>query len=666
MSKQLLISVVLAVPLSATTAQGVPADEAPVAKPMHLGAEVGAFLTTYCFKCHQGETPKGKLDLAQFQTIQTVTEQPDRWAKIAARVQAGEMPPRGSKKPPKEEQERFVDEANKILLRCLCESGPKPGTAPIRRLNRTQYGATLRDLLGVQASLGELLPEDGAGGEGFDNAAETLLLSPLHAEKYLEAARAALDYGVKDPRSRRVFLTSKPVPIGERRRGRREEPTDALDDPPTVDGARAILEKFIPRVFRRPVRDGELEQYVALFESAQARGEPFEQALLYAFQGALISPHFIFRLEEPNPDSEPRLVSHYEIASRLSYFLWDSMPDEELFRLAAEEKLNQPEVLREQAIRMLKDRKTRESAESFVEQWLGTRELGRSVKPDRAANSRYSNELEWALKQEPVLFFQYVMSENRPLLDFLDADYTFLDSKLQRHYRLKVSGTNQQLKRFDLPEESHRGGLLGMAGVLTVTSLPHRTSPVLRGKWVRETLLGSSTPPPPPDVPELDKQGAASTPQTIRELLEQHRQDPNCATCHDQIDPIGFGLENYDLLGRWRTEEAGKPVDAQGQLPDGATFNGPLELKQVLLERKDEFVRHLTTKMLGYALGRGLTVEDRCTVEDIVQKVKAGEYRSHVLITEIVLSVPFRYRASDSTPERAGPASALPNERSVP
>jgi hypothetical protein len=454
--------------------------------------------------------------------------------------------------------------------------------------------------------------------------------------------------------------------VSERRRGRREEAPTAPDDPPTIDGARAILEKFLPRAFRRPAREGEVEEYLALYESAQKRGEPFEQALLFAMEGALVSPHFIFRLEEPNPTPEPRLVSHYEIASRLSYFLWDSMPDEELFRLAAEEKLNDPAVLREQAVRMLKDRKSRESAESFVEQWLGTRELGRNVKPDRTAGARYTNELEWALKQEPVLFFQFVMSENRPLTDFLDADYTFLDSKLQRHYRLKISGTNQQLKRFDLPADSNRGGLLGMAGVLTVTSLPHRTSPVLRGKWVRETLLGSHTPPPPEDVPPLDKQASPSTPQTIRELLEQHRANSTCASCHNLMDPIGFGLENYDLLGRWRSEEAGKAIDAEGQLPDGARFNGPAELKQVLLARKDDFIRHLTTKMLGYALGRGLTIEDRCTVEDIARQVKEADYRSHALVAEIVSSVPFRYRAPQSPARIADAAAASEPKESSP
>jgi len=610
-----------------------------------LATEATAFLQTHCFKCHQGERPKAKLDLTKFQTLDSFTADAKRWSKILKRVEAGEMPPLGSEPPPAEVRDKFVTEIKLALHAAICEAGPQPGPAPVRRLNRTQYMATLRDLLGIQATLGELLPEDGAGGEGFDNAAETLFLSPLHAEKYLEAARAALDYGAKDPRSRRVFLSSKPpAPGGEGRRFRREEAAAEPKEPETPDVARAILERFLPRAFRRPAQDEEVDQYFALYEAVRQRGDSHEQALLFAMQGMLVSPHFLFRIEEPNP--EPKLVGDYELASRLSYFLWASMPDEDLLKLAAEGKLQQPEVLREQVARMLKDRRTRESVESFVEQWLGTRELGRNIKPDRAS-SRYTNELEWALKQEPVLFFQYLLTENRPLLDLLDANYTFLDSKLVRHYRLAIEGAKQQLMRYDLPEDSHRGGLLGMAGVLTVTSLPHRTSPVLRGKWVKETLLGSPPPPPPPNVPQLDDKQNAASPQTIRELLEQHRQNAVCASCHNSIDPIGFGLESYDLLGRWRTEESGKPIDAKGELPDGTKFDGPQELKQVLLARKDEFVRHLTTKMLGYALGRGLTIEDQCTVDEIVKKVQEGEYRSHVLIAEIVCSAPFRYRASE-------------------
>jgi hypothetical protein len=500
----------------------------------------------------------------------------------------------------------------------------------MRRLNRTEYGATIRDLLGVQFSAAQILPDDGAGGEGFDNAAETLFLSPLHAEKYLEAARQALDYAAKEPRTRTRFLVARP--------GEDTSPTQA---------ARTILERFLPRAFRRPAREGEVEKYLALFESAQKSGESFEPAVLFALQGVLVSPNFLFRMEELNTEAKPRPLGDYELASRLSYFLWSSMPDDQLLRLAAEGQLNRPEALAAQCARLLKDPKARESAESFVEQWLGTRELGRNVKPDRTLHRTYTNEMEWAIKKEPVLFFQGLLADNRSLLELLDANYTYLDTKLARHYGLKVTGTNQQLKRFDLPEDSHRGGILTMAAVLAVSSHPHRTSPVLRGKWVRETLLGSPAPPPPPDVPELDEKHDPAAPKTVRELLERHRANPTCAACHSRIDPIGFGLENYDTLGRWRTQDAGQPIDAKGELPDGTKFDGPQALKKVLLARKDDFIRHLTTKMLGYALGRGLTVEDQCTVEEVARKVKDGDYRAHVLVIEIVRSVPFRYRAGD-------------------
>lgn len=593
-----------------------------------LPGEARVFLHTYCVKCHQGEKAKAAIDLTELRTAASMKADPKTWGNVIARVRDGEMPPVGSPAPTPREREQFVEQTRKPLVAAIREAGPKPGPAPLRRLNRTEYVATVRDLLGSPQIPSQSLPDDGAGGEGFDNAAETLFLSPLHAEKYLAAAKEALEYAAKDPRSTRTFMVARP--------GAATTPEKA---------ARQILETFLPRAFRRPARDGEVEAYLKLFEAAQKRGDSFEQSVLFALQGVLISPHFLFRVEEPNPDAKPRLVGEYEIASRLSYFLWASTPDDTLYKLARDGKLNRPEALREQAVRMLKDRKARESVESFVEQWLGTRELGRNVRPDRTLNPRYTNELEWSFKQEPVSFVQAMLAENRPLLDLIDSNYTYVDSALARHYGLKVANLKQQMTRVDLPEGSDRGGLLGMAGVLVVSSLPHRTSPVLRGKWVRETLLGSRPPPPPPDVPVLDAKKDAAKAKSVRELLEQHRKNAVCASCHNGIDPIGFGLENYDVLGRWRAEDAGKPIDAKGELPDGAKFDGPRELKKVLLRRKDDFVRHLTTKMLGYALGRGLTADDLCTVEEIVERVREGEYRSQVLVVEIVCSVPFRYRA---------------------
>ncbi|HIL71481.1 MAG TPA: DUF1588 domain-containing protein, partial [Verrucomicrobia bacterium] len=258
------------------------------------------------------------------------------------------------------------------------------------------------------------------------------------------------------------------------------------------------------------------------------------------------------------------------------------------------------------------------------------------------------SELEGGMKYEPVFFFNEILAEDRSLLDLLDSDYTYVNRRLARHYGIEGE-FREQPKRVELKPESRRGGLLGMSSVLAVSSLPHRTSPVLRGKWILETLLGDPPPPPPPNVPELEESEDPDTPQTLREKLEKHRLNPTCASCHDRIDPLGFGLENYDVLGRWRDEQAGKPIDARGTLPGGMTFNGPNELKEMLLERKDQFVRHLTRKMLGYALARGLTNEDYCTVNRIVEDLKENDYHSHKLVLGIVHSVPFRYKAGRNT-----------------
>ncbi len=249
-----------------------------------------------------------------------------------------------------------------------------------------------------------------------------------------------------------------------------------------------------------------------------------------------------------------------------------------------------------------------------------------------------------AIRYEPILFFQELLASNLSLLNLLDSKFTFVNNALNRHYELKITGLRQQPTKHDLPEGSHRGGLLGMAAVSAVSSYSVRTSPVLRGKWVLDAILGTPSPPPPPDVPELKEAHDGASPQTLRERLVQHRQNPTCGACHNRIDPIGFGLENYDVLGRWRTEDAGKPIDAKGVLPDGSAFDGPDELRTVLLGKKDLFIRHLTNKMLGYALGRGLTLEDSCTVDQIVAELEKNDYKAHILIKGIVLSVPFRYQ----------------------
>jgi hypothetical protein len=504
----------------------------------------------------------------------------------------------------------------------------------------------MRDLLGITFDAGAELPGDGAGGEGFDNAAETLFLSPIHAEKYLEAAERALKYVATDyvPPEENETLG------GGNRRGRRRPPRTNIfiarpgDQISPQMAAQQILERFLMRAFRRPLREGERNEYLALFEMAQKRGDPFEESVLYALRAALVSPYFLFRLEEPNEGPAPRPINDFELATRLSYFLWNSMPDDELFKLAAAGRLRDDEELTKQVQRLLADERSTQFAQNFVEQWLGTRALGTEIKPDSVRDVRVNDELIAELKHEPVLFFRELLAKDLSLLNVIDSDFVFINNRLGRLY--EVGGArNQAVARVDLTAENRarRGGVLGMGAVLAVSSYPHRTSPVLRGKWVLETLLGTPPPPPPPDVPELDEKQLATAPGTLREVLELHRENRSCAACHDRIDPLGFGLENYDVFGRWRTEEGGTTIDSQGVLPDGAKFEGPQGLKQLLLARKDQVVAHLTRKMLGYALGRGLTPEDDCVVNEIVENLQKNEYRAQALIAEIVRSVPFRY-----------------------
>ena len=629
----------------------------PVVAADYTFADAQKLLKQYCQACHQGKAAAGKFDLRRFPTAGRIAEEPHIWEAALIRVRQHEMPPKGAPEPRLEEREQFAGWLENALRTSACAGGLKPGRSAIRRLNRDEYAATIRDLLNVHVNAGRALPSDGAGGEGFDNAAETLFLSPVHAERYLEAAKFALEYGAKDPRSRARFLTDTPVfefrrpptpqgPEGARRPS--PQPADRASELASLgeEGARRILAVFLPRAFRRPVSAVELERYLRLFRKAAAQGDSFDQAVLFAMEGVLISPHFLFRVEDPNRSPEPRPVTDYELASRLSYFLWGSMPDQKLFDLAAEGRLQDESVLHEQVVRMLKDEKMLGFAESFAEQWLGTRELGRDIKPDASLFPEYYDaEIQSAIRYEPIIFFQEVFAENLSLLSFLDSRFTVLTNKLQRHYGIQLEEKlRQQPKRVDLPEGTRRGGLLGMAAVLAVSSLPTRTSPVLRGKWVLDALLGTPPPPPPPDVPELGEAHSTAAPKTVRERLERHRQNPACAGCHDRIDPIGFGLENFDVLGRWREQDSGKPIDASGVLPDGTTFNGPEELKRALLERKDLFIRNLTAKMLGYALGRGLERGDHCTVDQIVKQVKEQDYRAHALVFGIVNSVPFRYK----------------------
>ncbi len=407
--------------------------------------------------------------------------------------------------------------------------------------------------------------------------------------------------------------------------------------------ARKVLKPLAGRAYRRPVTNAEVERLVKCVTLAQNNGETYERGIQIAIQAALVSPNFLFRVEvDPrtsNPKAE-RLLNPYELASRLSYFLWSSTPDEELTASAAKGDLEKPAVLEQQIKRMLKDPRSKALSENFAGQWLMLRSLN-NVSPNPDQFPTFNDTLRKSMRTETEMFFNAIVQEDRPILDFIDGKFTYLNEPLAKHYGIGgIAGEN--FRRVALTGDQ-RGGILTQASILTVTSNPTRTSPVKRGKWVLENLLGTPPPPPPPGIPELDKKGGPLT-GSLRQRMEEHRKNPTCASCHARMDPIGFGLENFDAVGRWRAKDGEFAIDASGTLPGGKSFNGPGQLKTILKGKKDLFVRCLSEKMLTYGLGRGLENYDRCTVDTIMKSVAKNNYRFSSLIAAVVESDPFRKR----------------------
>lgn len=407
------------------------------------------------------------------------------------------------------------------------------------------------------------------------------------------------------------------------------------------------LKTFLPKAFRRPVTEDDLRPFVSLAEQALKEGESFEFAMQTALTGVLVSPQFLFRVEtdkDPADPNDKHPLNDYELASRLSYFLWSSLPDAELFQLAADGTLHTDAVLEAQVRRMLKDEKSSALVESFADQWLNLRILD-DAQPDPEKFQEFDAALRDDMLRETRSFFEHVVREDRSILEFLDGPYTFVNARLAKHYGLPdVEG--DQFQKVSL-EGTPRAGLLTQGSILTLTSAPTRTSPVKRGKWMLEVILDQAPPPPPPNVPELAETAKASPDASLREQLEIHRANAVCASCHRTMDALGFGMENFDTIGRWRDADGTKPLDVAGTLPGGKTFRGPQELIAVLKERDCDFARSLTNKLLTYSLGRGLEFYDRCTVDTIVQTLKANEFKFSVLVSEIAKSRPFRLRRGE-------------------
>ncbi|WP_165224200.1 DUF1592 domain-containing protein [Aquisphaera insulae] len=409
-----------------------------------------------------------------------------------------------------------------------------------------------------------------------------------------------------------------------------------------------VMQRFASRAYRRPVTGGELARILRFVDLARENGDSFERGIQLAVEAVLVSPQFLYRAELNRgrkkgaaKDASGVPLTDFEVASRLSYFLWSSMPDDELTRLAVDGQLLAGDNLEKQVRRMLRDRKAEALVDNFAGQWLQLRNL-KAANPDRQQFPSFDEPLRKAMVDESEAFFASIMREDKSVLDFLDCNYTYLNERLAKHYGIPgVTGDKIRLVRLT---DRGRGGLITQASVLTVTSNPSRTSPVKRGKWVLEQILGTPPPPAPPNVPQLADDKKEPLKGTLRQRMEQHRSNPSCAVCHSRLDPPGFGLENYDAIGAWRDKEGGATIDASATLPGGESFRGPAELKAILRSRKDQFTRCLAEKLLTYALGRGLEDFDDCTVDRIVKSTAEGQYKFTRLVLEIVKSDPFLKR----------------------
>lgn len=735
--------------------------------------EILPLIKSYCFDCHGDGVEKGHLSFDRFGTLAAVRKEPKVWEHVLLNLRSEQMPPAKKKnQPTSEERIRMVKWIEQEFFPVDCND-PDPGRVTLRRLNRSEYNRTIRDLVGIDYQPAEDFPQDDIG-YGFDNIGDVLSLSPILLEKYLTAARQVLDDAIvtedltrlrtwkfepeslaatapldqrnggwlalvregdvhgsvrlpadgeyvlrvkaageqagpepvkmairwngqeiarvdlpetaaqakvhesrfqarrgthtfavaylnnyinpKDPnpknRDRNLLLQRieiegpfhpGPQPLPETHRRIFFRPPDPLDPRAT---AAELLRSFAKRAWRRPVDTAELQRLLSLYDLAKREGEVFEVAVKVALQAVLISPHFLFRGElQPEPDQAQKVhwIGEHALASRLSYFLWSSLPDEELSRLADSGQLRKR--LAPQLKRMLADPRASALVDNFAAQWLQIRNL-ELVSPDPKQFPQFTEQLRRDLMQETLLFARSIIQDDRSVLEFLDTNFSFLNERLAKLYGIEgVKG--EEFRRVTF-KNRERGGLLTHGSVLTITSNPTRTSPVKRGKWVMETLLGTPPPPPPPNVPELKIDKDHPLTGTLRQRMEQHRANPACSSCHERMDDIGFGLENFDAIGSWRTHEGQAALDTTGGLSPTQSFNGPAELKQLLHDkRRAEFVRCITEKMLTYALGRGLEHYDRCAVDRIVEKLADGNYRFSVLVEEVVNSVPFQKRRGE-------------------
>ena len=606
-------------------------DDSPEAAALRADARktfkehVEPFVKTYCTKCHGGGRAKANVN------FEVDLKDPGRgtafmhWKKAVANVRVHDMPPEdAAKQPTEEERLQFIAWIGK--LKHL--SPRSPGPFVMRRLSKVEYANTLHELYGVSPSIAASLPEE-VVGEGYLNS-----ISPLQSELFLEIANDVVG---------QIVAPEGKAPTAVQKRLFGRKPPEGAD---LRKAARQVARSLARDAYRRPPTEAELDVLVDVFDLAREKELDYTASLGLMLKAVLVSPQFLFIApagEAQHNEQAVRLDDHH-LAARLSYLLWSAPPDAELSALADKGELHQPKTLRAQTKRLLLHPRARALFDGFGAQWLRVNDLERQVF-DPKLFPQMTPALRAAMVDEARLFFESIVHKNQRAIRLVDSDYTFLNGPLAELYGLGSSVKGPKMRRVKL-ENPNRGGVLGMSATLAATSFPTRTSPVRRGVWVLEQILGEHVPPPPPNVPELDAQEPKRVEGlTLRQRTELHTKDPVCANCHRTLDPIGFGLENFDAIGRWRDRnEAGVAIDSAGKLPTGAAFSTPSELKRLLSGRESDLARNLTERFMAYALGRQLEGHDEVVVDQLFARIAADEYRVRTILTEVIASYLFTHR----------------------
>jgi len=629
--------------------------------------EIAPLVERFCARCHGPETQTAGIDLATLVTDRPLVKNRETWHRVMEVLEEHRMPPASAPQPAEAARNQMVDLIERDVVHFDYSNLKNPGFELMRRLTNTEYDNTVRDLFGVDLNATDRFPDEFIGSSGFENSSNTLFLQPSLMERYIAAAE-------------RVVELSLPAdPSTDAHRRSRDLIFMVSPGSGTSDEAAAgvVLRRFLTRAYRRPPTEIEVDGAKTQYQSGRDRGLDHEAAVKQVLQAVLISPKFLLRVEAGRADPDAYPVSDWELASRLSYFLWASMPDQELFDFAARGVLRDAAVLRRQVDRMLDDTRADTLGTVFAAQWLGFQHVGTRIWLDPIDNPWCTATLMMAMRDESSLFFLSLLRENHPIRTLIEADYTFVNAELATTLYGMEGVTGEHMRRIGL-DDPHRGGVIGQPSILALTSNYKDTSPVKRGNYVLDVLLGTPPPPPPPNAGILSEEVAELRGLSFREKLEMHSRNETCRACHDKIDPIGFSLENFDYFGRWRdtyhfrqrvedpmeadetieieTETSSEPIlrhyknthraiVASGALPDGTLFEGPAGLKRALLDtRHDDLVRQVVSKMLAYALGRQLEYYDEPAVRAIISALDQNEYRFHTLLREIVTSYPFLYK----------------------